>query len=221
MKTAESWPWVSLWKASRAPSGDHDGDQSLYQWSVRSVIAPAPRLGRHHGGRVARAVVDRQRQAAPVGRQREVRRRRQVGRVGQQVDERPGGELAAVDVEALRAVVVAGEVEVGAVGRERGADAGIVEVLDAARRGGAAQVLDEDVPVAVAAPGEGERAAVGRDGPRPVLGPDLGHGREPFDQRSCHHIVPSVVRPCVHGRPARSSSERLARRRLRYRLGPP
>ena len=42
MKTAESCPWVSLWKARWAPSGEKRGDQSLYQWSVSRVGLAAP-----------------------------------------------------------------------------------------------------------------------------------------------------------------------------------
>ena len=84
--------------------------------AVQRRTGSGARLGRHHGRCGTRAVDDGESQAAPVGRHGEVGRRRERRRVGQQVDERPAGELAAVDVEALRTAVVAGEVQVGAVG---------------------------------------------------------------------------------------------------------
>ena len=45
MNTAESWPCVSLAKASGAPSGEKRGDQSLNQWSVRKAERRRARAG--------------------------------------------------------------------------------------------------------------------------------------------------------------------------------
>ena len=121
--------------------------------------------------RVAGAVRGGHGDARAVGREVEVGQRGEVGRVGQQVLEAPAGEVVAVEVEALRAAVVTGEVQVAAVGGEHRRPARVVEVADAARLA-ALEVQGEDLPVAVAIPLEGERPAVGRDRVRPVVRAD-------------------------------------------------
>ena len=148
-------------------------------------FAARERLRRHDGDGVAGAVRDREGEARAVGREVRVGERREVGRVRQEVDERAGRAVPAVDVVALRAAVVAGEVDGAAVRRELGAPAAVVQVADAARST-VRQVADEDLPVAALVPLERDGVARRREREGPEVLADGRRGRQLFDERRSH-----------------------------------
>ncbi len=186
-KTAVSWPRVPVVTAScvavRRPARRALRVRVLGQVAERAAVRA--RLRRHHGDGVAGAVRDGHRELGAVRREVGVRQRREVRRVRQQVDQLPGGEVVAVDVVALRAAVVAGEVEVPAVGGELRAAAAVAQPADASRLA-VRQVLEVDLPVAALVPLEGDGVAAGRQRVRPVV---LSHRRrrgQLLDERRLH-----------------------------------
>ena len=165
-KTAVSWPCVPRGHGQARAVG-RPARRALGVGVVGDGLdrrRPGQRLRRHHGDGVAGAVVGGHGDARAVRREVEVGQGREVRRVGQEVLQLPGGELVAIEVEALRAAVVAGEVQVAAVGRELRAPAGVVVQIAAAARLAAGGLSTVDLPVAAAAPLEGDGVAVGRDG---------------------------------------------------------
>ena len=184
---AVSWPRVPVVTARRAPVG-RPARRALrvgVLGEAPQVAAAGARLRRHHGDRVAGAVRDRHRQASAVRREVGVRQRREVRRVREQVDHDAAVDVVAVDVVALRAAVVAGEVEVARVGRELRAAAAVGEVADADRLA-VRQALDEDLPVAVAVPLERHGVAARREGVRPVVLSHRRRRRQLLDERCSH-----------------------------------
>ena len=156
---------------------------------VPERAAAGARLRRHHGDRVAGAVRDRHGQPGAVRREVGVGQRGEVGGVREQVDHPTAVDVVAVDVVALGAAVVAGEVEVTRVGRELRAAAAVGEVADADRLA-VRQALDEDLPVAVAVPLEGDGVAAGGERVRPVVLSHRRRRRQLLDER-CSHGEPS------------------------------